>query len=162
MNTVAETDPGQCLKGIPLAEVEETGVGAVYEIAVSINIEPVAVYIGNGYFKGLHIEQRGSLHTLRLSLEEHRDTQAGQTALPIRTVGRISPDTLQNDSELFMALIDRTCMFYASAAEHGLRSVYSLDQADIEAKLLFFTDTHSKLLGGEITIGEEGVIDLSK
>ncbi len=161
MKTVAETDPVQSWQVIPLAEVDMAGNGAVYEGA-GMNIEPIAVYIGEGFFKGIHIEQRSGVFSLRLSIEEHRDLQAGKTALPLQKVGHISSETMQNNSELMRYLIDEVCVFYACAAEQGLPSAYALDQSGIATKLRIFADLQSKLFRGELAVSEAGVIDLNK
>lgn len=161
MKTVAETDPGQSWQAIPIAEVEATGVGAVYEVA-GMNIEPVAVYVSEGLFKGVHIEERGNVFSLRLSIEEHHDLQPGKTALPLQRIGQVSPETMQNHAELLKYLIDEVCVFYACAAEQGLPSAYALDQKAIETKLRIFAGVQSKLFSGELAISEAGVIDLNK
>ena len=161
MKTVVETDPGQSWQAIPLAEVEAAGVGAVYEVA-GMNIEPVAVYIGEGFFKGVHIEQRAGVYSLRLSIEEHHDLQPGKTALPLQRVSQVSPETMQNHAELLKYLVDEVCVFYACAAEQGLPSAYALDQSGIATKLQIFASVQSKLFRGELAVSEAGVIDLNK
>ena len=161
MRATHETDENRGWQCIPLAEVEAAGVGAVYEVA-GMNIEPIAVYIGEGFFKGVHIEQRGDVFSLRLSIEEHRDLQAGKTALPLQKVGQISPETMQDHSELLKYLIDEVCVFYACAAEQGLPSAYALDQSGVATKLQIFAGVQSKLFRDELVVSEAGVIDLNK
>ena len=161
MKTTHETDENRDWQCIPLAEVEAAGVGAVYEVA-GMNIEPVAVYVGEGLFKGVHIEQRAGVYSLRLSIEEHRDLQAGKTAFPLQRVGQVSPETMQNHAELLKYLIDEICVFYACAAEQGQPSAYALDHEGIVTKLQIFANLQSRLFSGELAVSEAGVIDLNK
>jgi hypothetical protein len=161
MKTTHETDENRDWQCIPLAEVEAAGVGAVYEVA-GMNIEPVAVYIGEGLFKGVHIEERGNVFSLRLSIEEHHDLHPGKTALPLQRVGHVSPEKMQDNSALMKYLIDEVCVFYACAAEQGLPSAYALDQSGVATKLQIFASVQSKLFRGELAVSEAGVIDLNK
>lgn len=161
MKTTVEADPGQSWQVIPLAEVEVAGVGAVYEVA-GMHIEPIAVYVGNGVFKGLHLEQRGEVNSVRLGIEEHHDLQAGRTAMPLKRFGQAPPELLEDQSGLLKYLIDEVCVFYACAAEQGLPDVYTIDQEGVATKLRVFADLQSKLFHGKLSTSKDGYIDLNK
>lgn len=168
MTELQEFDqPSTAFDYIRLPEVEAAGEGAVYQVLAG-NLEPVAVYAGDGIFRGLYVEQHGSeSKQLRVAWEQHHDERPGRTLWPLEyleSAGRLNPVDYPN---LAISLVDLLVNFYkhaTSAAQSDpagyRRPPYELSLEELQAKLQLFADVQNRLASGELIIPAGGRVML--
>lgn len=146
------------LEYLSLPEIEAGGIGAVYAVS-GIQIEPVSVYVGDGWFRGVYIEDRPGVRTLRVGREEHHDRKPGKTLLPLERLGAM-PDSIYDEPAALVPLLVGQIRDYYGELQAQHNNSYHLTPEEIEAKYRLFHDIAVQLERSELTVSAYGDIDL--
>lgn len=145
---------------LPLGEIEERGLGALY-IADSEQIDELAVYIGDGIFKGISPEIRPQALTLRLRIDNHKDSNKGDTLRPYRFVNQIDTSILEQPAVLMAALLPQLTAHYQTMVSENTNMTQRMTDSELQDRLNLYKRTLSALAVKEKTIDPiDGRIDM--
>ncbi len=144
----------------PLAEIEKRGLGALY-IADSVQIDELAVYIGDGIFKGISPEFRPGALTLRLRIDNHKDTNKGDALRPYLFVNQIDPSTLEQPAVLMATLLPLLTAHYETMVSENTNMMQRMTDSELQDRLNLYKRTLSALEAKERTIDPiDGLINM--
>ena len=136
-----------------IAELEKDGPGGIYAVN-GAQLEPVAMYAGGGLFKGLYLEVRPGVRSLRVGFEEVKGLDLGQTLL-VHSKIETKPVDLE-DRVTFITEITQQIIKYYMDPENGA-DVYSDEFR--KHKLGLFKEFIDKLNKKEIVITDSGSVN---
>lgn len=109
---------------LSLARVDANGVGELYIIS-GIQLEPIATYAGDGWFRGLYFELRPGVRSIRIGQEEHYQREPGKTVRPITHLAELE-QLESDDTVLFMkTLLGLLSVYYHCQTEDDVSAEQS-------------------------------------
>lgn len=145
---------------LPLGEVESRGLGALY-IADSLQIDELAVYIGDGMFKGISPEIRPQALTLRLRIDNHKDSNKGDALRPYLYVNKIDTSILEQPAVLMATLLPQLTAHYQTLVSENTNVTQRMTNSELQDRLNLYKRTLRALEAREKTIDPiDGLINM--
>ena len=122
---------------IPLSEIDAHGIGALY-VADSDIIDRLAVYMGDGLFKGVSPEIRSGARSIRLGLDDHKDNFNGDALRPYVMVGSIDEAILDKPAAITAILLPMMVDHYRYLLENNIDISERMSTDQVRDRLHFY------------------------
>lgn len=149
---------------IPLEEIRDQGIGKFYEVQ-SDRLEPIAIFLGEGRFRGITLEarQQGNVYAVHLAGETHTAALAEnglRGTLPYKLIESEALPTAADD-ELLLVLLRLTQQHYADILSGKKQNFTYLVEKDVRKRHDLYAQTLERLQHGSLQIKPTGHLDIS-